>query len=125
MQQLSTSFQNVASNSLLPKLEHCYPHHFKFDTIHMPCSHKGMHFLMQAVEPAIGWVKARAARCNTAFAWATFIYEEIICHFGCIPYCVVDNGSEFQAAAKILLEQYGIVIIVSSPYHPQGNAIAE
>jgi hypothetical protein len=98
---------------------------FDFDTIHMPRGHKGMHFLLQAVEPAIGWVEARAARRNTATAWATFIYEEIICRFGCIPYCVVDNGSEFQAAAKILLEQYGVVIIVSSPYHPQGNAIAE
>ena len=98
---------------------------FDFDTIHMPRGHKGMHFLLQAVEPAIGWVEARAARRNTASAWATFIYEEIICRFGCIPYCVVDNGSEFQAVAKILLEQYGVVIIVSSPYHPQGNAVAE
>jgi hypothetical protein len=98
---------------------------FDFDTIHMGKGHGGMKYLLQAIEPAIGWPEGRAARRNTSEVWAKFIYEDIICRFGCIPYCVVDGGSEFQGAARILFEKYSITIIVSSPYHPQGNAVAE
>jgi hypothetical protein len=91
----------------------------------MPRGQNGMHYLLHAQEPAIEWPEARAARRNTSETWADFIYQDIICRFGCIPYCVVDGGSEFQGAAKILFARYGITIIISSPYHPQGNAVVE
>ena len=98
---------------------------FHLDTVHMPKGRGGMRYLLQAMEPAIGWPEARAARKNNSEAWANFIYEEIISRFGCIPYCVVDGGSEFKGAARILFERYGITVIISSPYHPQGNSVVE
>lgn len=85
----------------------------------------GKHFLLQAIEAAINWPEAWASKKNDSETWARFIYEEIICRFGCIPYCVTDGGTEFLGAAEILFKQYSIVIIVSSPYHPQGNAMIE
>jgi len=45
----------------------------------MPKGHGGMHYLLQAVKPAVGWPEARAARKNNSETWAKFIYEEIIC----------------------------------------------
>ncbi|EKM51439.1 uncharacterized protein PHACADRAFT_129409, partial [Phanerochaete carnosa HHB-10118-sp] len=36
-----------------------------------------------------------------------------------------DGGPEFKGAARELLERYGVAVILSSPYHPQGNGIAE
>jgi len=71
----------------------------------------GKHFLLQAVEAAIGWPEARASSNNDSESWASFIFEEIICRFGCIPFCLIDGGSEFRGAAEILFKQYGIVII--------------
>jgi hypothetical protein len=85
----------------------------------------GKHFLLQDIEAAINWPEARASKKNHSEAWAHFIYEEIICCFGCIPYCVTDGGTEFLGTAEILFKQYGIVIIISSPYHLQGNTMIE
>lgn len=38
---------------------------------------------------------------------------------------VCDGGSEFKAAVRELLVKYGITVILSSPYHPEENGIAE
>jgi hypothetical protein len=54
---------------------------------------------------------------------AKFIYKDIICRFGCVPYFTFDGGSEFQKEVTHLLEtQYKCTVIFSTPYHPQGNA---
>jgi hypothetical protein len=98
---------------------------FDLDTVHMEEGHGGKHYLLQAIEPAINWPEARASAKNDSEVWAVFIYQEIICRFGCIPFCVTDGGPEFLGAAEILFKQYGIVIVISSPYHPQGNASVE
>ena len=98
---------------------------FHLDTVHMEKGRGGMRYLLHAQEPAIEWPEARAARQNTSEAWADFIYQDIICRFGCIPYCVIDGGSEFKGAARILFARYGVTVILSSPYHPQGNAVVE
>ena len=85
----------------------------------------GKHFLLQAIEPSINWPKARAAAKNDSKTWAKFIYEDIISRFGCIPIFVVDNGSEFRGVTEILFKQYGVTVIFTTAYHPEGNAINE
>jgi len=81
---------------------------FDLDTIHMP--------------DGFG---ACAARCSTSEAWAKFLYEEVYCQFGSVLLCLVDGGTEFKGAVKILFKQYGIIAIISSPYHPKGNGHVE
>ena len=95
------------------------------DTIHMPDGVGGMKYLLQATDPAISWVEARAARKPNSETWAKFLYEEVYSRFGCVLLCLVDGGSEFKGAVDILFKQYGIVVIVSSPYHPEGNGHSE
>jgi hypothetical protein len=87
--------------------------------------HGGKHYLLQAIEPAITWPEAHAAAKNNSETWALFIYQEIICCFGCIPFCMMDGRPKFLGAAEILFKQYSIVIIISSLYHPQGNVTVE
>ncbi|RDB30744.1 hypothetical protein Hypma_005997 [Hypsizygus marmoreus] len=58
-------------------------------------------------------------------AWASFIYQDLICHFGCIPYGHADGGSEFKGAVKLLFKQYGIEIVISTLYHPQASGSIE
>ena len=98
---------------------------FDLDTIHMPDGFGGMKFLLQATDPSISWVEARAARRASSEAWAKFLYEEVYCRFGGVLLCLIDGGSEFKGAVEILFKQYGVVAIVSSPYHPEGNGHAE
>ena len=91
----------------------------------MPDGFGGMKYLLQATDPAMSWVEVRAARKPNSETWAKFLYEEVYSHFGCVLLCLVDGGSEFKGAVDILFKQYGIVVIVSSPYHPEGNGHAE
>jgi hypothetical protein len=98
---------------------------FDLDTIHMPDGFGGMKFLLQATDPSISWVEARAARRASSEAWAKFLYEEVYCRFGGVLLCLVDGGTEFKGAVEILFKQYGIIAIISSPYHPEGNGHSE
>ena len=98
---------------------------FDLDTVHMPDGFGGMKFLLQATHPSISWVEARAVRHANSESWAKFLYKEVYCCFGSILLCLIDGGSEFKGAVEILFKQYGIVAIVSSPYHPEGNGHAE
>jgi len=98
---------------------------FDLDTIHMPDGFGGMKFLLQATDPSISWVEAHAARSTSSEAWAKFLYEEVYCRFGSVLLCLVDGGMEFKGAVEILFKQYGIIAIVSSPYHPEGNGHSE
>ncbi len=91
------------------------------DTIFMPDGT----FLMHASCTTSMWPEARWARKNNAKTWARFLYEDVICRFGCIPVLVCDNGSEFKAAARLLLIRHNIAVIVTSPYNAKANGIAE
>ena len=94
---------------------------FDLDTIHMPDGIGGMKYLLQASDPAISWIEARAVQKPNSETWAKFLYKEVYSRFGCVLFCLVDSGSEFKGAVDILFKQYGIVIIFSSLYHPEGN----
>jgi len=91
----------------------------------MPCGFGGMVYLLQAMELSITWPEARTLKSNTSEAWASFIYKDIICHFGCILFFLVDGGSEFKGAAEILFKQYGITVIMTMAYMLHNNSVAE
>ncbi|RDB28645.1 hypothetical protein Hypma_014867 [Hypsizygus marmoreus] len=98
---------------------------FDLDTIHMGSGMYGKHYVISAIEPASGWPEARAVAKNDSETWARFIYEEIVCRYGCIPIVRCDGGPEFKGAAEILLKRYNIAIVIAAPYHPQANGVSE
>lgn len=98
---------------------------FSVDTIVMPRGKGGVRFLLHASDDLSKWVEVFAARHNDAETWAKFLFEQVICRFGCILVLTCDGGSEFKSATRILMERYGVVVIVSSPRHPEGNGVAE
>lgn len=100
--------------------------HFNLDSIKMPTGVGGCDNIIQAIKPTILWPEARAVVGNTAANVAKFIYEDIICCFGCVPYFTFDGGPEFKKEVTDLLKtQYCCTVIFSTLYHPQGNALAE
>lgn len=100
--------------------------HFNLDSIAMPTGTGGVDRIIQATEPTILWTEARAVTGAGAAPVARFIYEDIICQFGCVPYFTFDGGPEFKKEVTELLETlYQCTVIFSTPYHPQGNAPVE
>jgi transposase InsO family protein len=52
--------------------------------------------------------------------------EDIIARFGCPSKIVTDNASPFRSEPLFkFCEQFGISLIHSTPYYPQGNGLAE
>ncbi|OJT10001.1 Retrovirus-related Pol polyprotein from transposon 17.6 [Trametes pubescens] len=94
---------------------------FVMDTIYMPNGE----FLLHASDADMKWIEARWSKKNDSRAWERFVYEDIICRFGCCCIVVCDGGPEFKGAFASILAKYGIPIIMSTPYHPEGNGIAE
>jgi hypothetical protein len=100
--------------------------HFNIDCIHMPVGTGGLKYIIHAVEPTILWPEAQAVKSLTASAVARFIYSHIICRFACVPFITFDGGSEFKGEVRDLLKSlYNCTIIVSTAYHPEGNAPVE
>ena len=107
---------------IVPLSPHHTPAMFRViycDTIVMPGG-----FLAHTVEGASGWEEAIFLKHNNGDGWSV-IFWKITTRTGCIPLVVCDGGSEFKGAAKIMLEKYGVTMIISSPYYPQGNGIVE
>jgi transposase InsO family protein len=54
------------------------------------------------------------------------LLEDIIARFGCPSRIVTDNASPFRSEPLIkFCEQFGISLVHSTPYYPQGNRLAE
>jgi transposase InsO family protein len=52
--------------------------------------------------------------------------EDIIARFGCHGRIVTNNDASFKSKPLIhFCEQFGITLIHSTPYYPQGNRLAE
>jgi len=54
---------------------------------------------------------------------ASFIFEDILCHWGAVAKLVTDNGPTYIQALDLLANQYGIHHIWISPCNSQANSI--
>ncbi|KAL1936883.1 hypothetical protein VTO73DRAFT_5130 [Trametes versicolor] len=95
--------------------------HIVMDTIYMPNGE----FLLHGSDADMKWIEGRSSKKNNSHVWERFVYEDVICRFGCCVIIVCDGGPEFKGAFASILAKYGIPVIMSTPYHPEGNGIAE
>jgi transposase InsO family protein len=71
------------------------------------------------------WIEAIPTRSASHKVIISFL-EDIMSRFGCPNRIVTDNAASFRAEPLInLCEQYGITLVHSTPYYPQGNGLAE
>ena len=62
---------------------------------------------------------------ENASTLASFIFEDILCHWGTLAEIVTDNGPAFGQALNVLANQYNIQHIRISPYNSQANSVVE
>lgn len=72
-----------------------------------------------------GWPEARALKEETAETLGEWIFEDILCRWGCIKEIVTDNGPAIKKALVYIEEKYGITGILITAYNKQANGKVE
>lgn len=96
---------------------------FNLDVVDMHVASQGYRYIVDIRDDLTGWLEARRMSKNNSKTVAEFLWQDVICRFGCIPQITTDNGSEFKKAAQLLVKQYKIPMIKISPYNPAGNGM--
>ena len=67
------------------------------------------------------WMEGRPLKAENRKAIANWLFEDIICRWGCIKEIITDNRSPYQSAVGWLEQKYGIKGIRISPYNSKAN----
>ncbi len=95
------------------------------DTIHMTPKSNGCKYIVHARCHLTSWPEARALQKENAESIGRWLFEDIICRWGCLVEIVTDNGPPFIKAVKWLADKYGIRGIRISPYNSRANGSIE
>ncbi len=95
------------------------------DTMHMPKASNGHKYIIHGRCVLTSWMEGRTLASETAQAIGEWLFEDIMCRWGCLSLIVTDNGKPFKAALKYLEKKYRIRGILISPYNSQANGRIE
>ena len=90
-----------------------------------PLASNGHEFIVMAVDYFSKWVEAQSFKKLGAKQMTRFIEKNLICRYGVPHHIVTDNGVQFQAKVRDLLQRYGIEHHKSAPYRYQANGTIE
>ncbi|RDX72051.1 gag-pol, partial [Mucuna pruriens] len=86
----------------------------------------GYSYILLVVDYVSKWVEARATKTNDAKAVVDFLKSNIFYQFGVPKALTSDQGTHFCNRVMFsLLEKYGVVHRIATPYLPQTNDQAE
>ena len=94
------------------------------DTMVMPRS-AGYWYIVQACCALTAYPEWRMLHSENASALTSFIFEDILCHWGALAEIVTDNGPAFVQALNVLADRYNIRHICISPYNSQANSVVK
>ena len=126
-QQVNFSFINKGKQELhnIPVPSQVFSQ-IGIDIMHMPESPDGHKYVITAIDYLTKYVEMRALKTKTAIEVANFIYEELICQYGCSDIHITDQGREFcNEVNNTLLKRSGTRHRITSAYHPQANGLVE
>jgi hypothetical protein len=84
------------------------------------CQHR---WILTATYYFTKWIEVVPTRSSLHKVIINFL-EDIIARFGCLDKIITDNASSFKSEPSIkFCEQFGISLIHSTPYYPQGNGL--
>ena len=86
----------------------------------------GNKYVLVATDYCTKWVEAKPLRDNTATSIGKFLYEHILCRFGCPTELISDQGGYFlNAVIDGLTHHYVVVHKKTTPYYPHANGLAK
>ena len=95
------------------------------DTMYMTPKSNGCGHIVHGRCGMTSWMEGRAVRDENGKAIANWLFEDIICRWGCITEIVTDNGGPYRSAVAWLEQKYGIKGIRISSYNSKANGRIE
>ena len=72
------------------------------------------------------YIELGALKTKTGLEVATWIYDNIFCHYGITDIYISDRGKEFtNTLAKELFKRCAVHHCITTPYHSQANGMVE
>ena len=99
-------------------------HKVHIDTMVMPRS-GSYYYIIQAQCTQTAYPEWRMLRSENTSVITSFIFEDILCHWGAVSELITDNGPAFVQALDVLASRYGIHHIRISPYNSQANGVVK
>ncbi|CDO72748.1 hypothetical protein BN946_scf184990.g31 [Trametes cinnabarina] len=94
------------------------------DSMKMPASN-GYRIIVVARCSVSAWPEWRMLRTENDRTLGDFIFQDLICRWGCLVELVTDNGSAFLSAVRDLEKRFNLHHIKISPYNSKANGIVE
>ena len=82
-------------------------------------------YIVQARDALTAYPEFKMLPADNSAAITRFIFQDIICRWGCVHEVITDNGASFQKDLPALLAKYKIRHIKISPYNSRANGIVE
>lgn len=98
---------------------------FNMDLVDMGIRSNGYQYIADMHDDLSGWLESRMLTRKTSDDIADFLWQDIICHFGCIPQISTDNRTEFKKAVDTLTRRYGTNLVRISPHNLAANRMIE
>ena len=95
------------------------------DTMHMSPKSNGCGHIAHGRCGMTSWMEGRPIKEENGKTIANWIFEDIICRWGCIAEIVTDNGGPYKSAVAWLDQKYGIKGIRISSYNSKANGKIE
>jgi len=95
------------------------------DTMHMTPKSNGCGYILHGRCAMTSWMEGRQARDEKGRTVGNWLFEDIVCRWGCLVEIITDNSSTYRAAVAWLEQKYGIVGIKISAYNSRANGKIE
>ena len=87
------------------------------DTMHMTPKSNGCSYILHGHCGMTSWMEGRPVKKENGRTIANWLFEDIICRWGCLVEIIMDNGGPYQSAIAWLEQKYGIKGIKISSYN--------
>ena len=95
------------------------------DTMHMSPKSNSYGYIHHGRCGMTSWMEGRPARDERGRTIGLWLFEDIVCRWGCMVEIVTDNGSAYRVAVAWLEQKYGIRGIRISAYNSRANGKIE
>ena len=95
------------------------------DTMHMSVASCGKRYLVHGRCAVSSWPEGRPLSKENAKQIGDWLFEDVICRWGCLKTIVSDNGPAFKKALEYIEQRWGIKGIQITPYNSRANGKIE